>query len=157
MEIVWMLNGDVLARLRQTLKPSKLADGADDTQARMSLESFVTGIYRVLYLECSPEDRSGGVNAKSLPQIRHLAERMCILFDLVDVDNAGVVDWVDFTDFCVHIRGEGMVGHGNGRGASYGGERDQQEDIPRYSQILNYTDRGSHCHEVRLRELRLCC
>lgn len=153
MEMVWTLHGDVLARLRHTLKPYTSANGADDPQARVSLEAFVTGVYRVLYLECSPEDRSGAVNAKSLLQIRHLAERMCILFDLVDVDNAGVVDWVDFTDFCVHIRGGGMIGHRNGRGASHGGERDQQEDTPRYSQNLSYTDRGSHCQEVRLRKL----
>lgn len=151
-----MLHGDVLARLRQTLKPCKVADGVDDTQARMSLESFVMGIYHVLYLEYGPEDRSGGVNVKNLLQIERLAERMCILFDLVDIDNAGVVEWVDFTDFCVRIRGGGMVEHGNGRGASHGGERNQQEDIPRYSQNLDYADRVSHCHEVRLRELRRC-
>lgn len=116
----------------------------------MSLEAFVTEFYRAL---CFGSSGDHGTKGRSQARTRQLVERVCVLFDLVDVDSAGVIDWVDFTDFCVYIRGRdsGNQGREDGPGAlTSEHKRVHDSDITRFAEKLGYIDRSSHCHEVGL-------
>lgn len=113
----------------------------------MPLEAFVTEFYRALCFG----NGDHGMKGRSQAKTRQLVERVCVLFDLVDVDSAGVIDWVDFTDFCVYIRGRdsGNQGQEDGSGAlASEHKRIQDSDITRFAEKLGYIDRSSHCHEV---------
>ncbi|CAM9680245.1 unnamed protein product, partial [Hapterophycus canaliculatus] len=97
MEVVWLLDGDTLAVLRRALQPPAVTSGIRK-RIRITLEEFVTEVYRAVCLRQSAEHGSIGRNPS---ETRQLVQRMCILFCLVDVDSVGTVDWEQFTDFCV--------------------------------------------------------
>ena len=146
MEVVWLLDGNTLSGLRRATERSSGAGPGGRT--RVPLEAFVTELYRAL---CFGSSSDHGVKGRSQAKTRQLVERVCVLFDLVDVDSAGVIDWVDFTDFCVYIRGRdsGNQGQEDDSGvltSEY--KRVQDSNITRFAEKLGYIDRSSHCHEV---------
>lgn len=146
MEVIWLLHGDTLSRLRRALQPPLTVF---TTRVRVPLREFVTGVYRALCLENNPERGSSGMGQF---QAYQLVQRICLLFDFVDIDSTGIIDWVHFTDFCVFMRGgdTGIQRLEDGDGARVsGGEGDQENDITRFTEKLGYVDRSSHCHEVR--------
>lgn len=148
MEVVWLLQGEALSRLRRVLQAPATAPR---TPAWISREVLVTEIYREVCLEDNADQRVGG---SSHTKARRLIERICVLFDLVDIDNIGMVDWIDFTDLCVYIGGSGTGDHHGQEEepraySGCGGGRDQDDDVTRFAEKLGYTDRSSHCHEVR--------
>lgn len=146
MEVIWLLDGNTLSGLRRATQRS--SGGGLGGRARVSLEAFVTEFYRAL---CFGSSGDHGVKGRSQAKTRQLVERICVLFDLVDVDSAGVIDWVDFTDFCVYIRGRdsGNQGLEDDSGALTSEQkRVQDSDITRFTEKLGYIDRSSHCHEV---------
>lgn len=148
MEVVWLLDGDTLASLRRALQPPSVAVDGSRKRARIPLEAFVAEIYRSICLRQSTDH--GSIGMRNQTETRHLVERTCILFDLVDVDSVGFVDWEHFTDFCVYMRGRdsGNQGHKDEPGAPQGGGRSQPDEITRFVEKLGYNDRSSHCHEV---------
>lgn len=148
MDVVWLLDGDTLASLRRALRPPTFALKDSRKRARIPLEAFVAEIYRAICLRQSTDHGSIGRNQTGT---RQLVERTCILFDLVDVDSVGVVDWEHFTDFCVYMRGRDSGNQGleeDEPGAHQGGGPSQPDEITRFVEKLGYTDRSSHCHEV---------
>lgn len=137
--------------------------------SHLSLETFVTEIYRACLLGGSDSGQQRpaalmgirGYHGSPDSQGQQFVESLCILFDLVDIDGAGVIDWMDFTDFCVYMRGgagdvaggghQGSEGGSDNKGAcSGGGSRhdDEENDVTRFTERLGYIDRSSHCHEV---------
>lgn len=157
--MIWFLHGDLLSSARHALFQQSSHKftaattdagntiGAPGGRPLVSVEAFVTEIYRA-YLARRDRQRplvEGG---------RQLVERICCLFDLVDIDSTGTIDWEDFTDFCVYMRGggEGNRGPGDTDGVgdmSPGRTFDNKDgDITLFTERLGYTDRSSHCHEV---------
>lgn len=149
MDVVWLLDGDTLASLRRALQPpTAVAVTGSRKRARIPLEAFVAEIYRAVCLRHGTDNGSIGRNQT---ETRQLVERTCILFDLVDVDSVGVVDWEHFTDFCVYMRGRDSGNQGleeDEPGEHQGGRPSQSDEITRFVEKLGYTDRSSHCHEV---------
>ena len=149
MEVVWLLDGNTLASLRRALQPPTVSTDGSRKRARIPLEAFVAEIYRAICLRQSADH--GSIERRNQTETRQLVERTCVLFDLVDVDSVGVVDWEDFTDFCVYMRGRDTGNQGleeDEPGAQHGGGRSQPDDITRFVEKLGYNDRSSHCHEV---------
>lgn len=150
MEVVWLLDGDTLASLRRALQPpTAVAVHGSRKRARIPLEAFVAEIYRSI---CLRQGTDHGPMGRNQTETRQLVEKTCVLFDLVDVDSVGVVDWEHFTDFCVYMRGRDSGNQGleeNEPGEQQGGGgRSQPDEITRFVEKLGYTDRSSHCHEV---------
>lgn len=155
MEVIWLLDGAMLSGLRRATQRSSGGGGGAAGRARVSLEVFVTEFYRALCFGSGSSDH--GAKGRSQAKTRQLIERICVLFDLVDVDSAGVIDWVDFTDFCVYIRGRdsGNQGLEEESGApTTEQKRVQDSEITRFTEKLGYIDRSSHCHEVGADALR---
>lgn len=151
MEVIWLLDGTTLSGLRRATQRSSGGGGGAGGRARVPLEAFVTEFYRALCFGSGNSDH--GAKGRSQARTRQLVERVCVLFDLVDVDSAGVIDWVDFTDFCVYIRGRdsGNQGVQAEPGAPTSEpKRVQDSEITRFTEKLGYIDRSSHCHEVGL-------
>lgn len=150
MDVLWILDGGTLAVLRRALQPITATRGPhNNKRPRITLEEFVTEFYRAVCLRHGADHGSIG---RSQSETRQLVERMCILFDLVDVDSLGVVDWEHFTDFCVYMRGRDSGNQGlevGEPGAATGVGEGQEGGITRFVEKLGYTDRSSHCHEVR--------
>lgn len=147
MEVVWLLDGDTLAGLRRALQPPA-ATSAPRKRIRISLEGFVTEVYRAVCLRQSAEHGSMGRNQS---ETRQLVQRMCILFNLVDIDSVGIVDWEQFTDFCVYMRGRdsGNQGLEDEEAGANGEGKGGEGEATRFVEKLGYTDRSSHCREVR--------
>lgn len=178
-----MLHGGALSRLRRALQSTPASSTRTSsimgptTRTRVPLEAFVTEVYRVCLDNSDlhhqrPGSSTAGGGVHHQLQARQLVERICTLFDLVDIDSTGIIDWEDFTDFCVYMRGdasggqgqdeeEGAGGGGNGGGGGVapsgggggggGGEdRNRDSSITRFTERLGYVDRSSHCHEVCL-------
>lgn len=143
MEVIWLLDRDKLGALRRALQAPVAAAGF---RRRIPLQSFVAEVYRAVCLRQGAEHGS-----RNQAETRQLVERMCILFELVDVDSVGVIEWDHFTDFCVCMRGRdsGNQGLEDELDKPKGGGRTQPENLTRFIEKLGYTDRGSHCHEVR--------
>lgn len=170
MDIIWLLHGDVLSRLQRALQSRPRSAGASAAvnarqrvRPRVSLETFVKEVYLACLADGNDQQRGhasfAGVRGclNTISQGRQFVESLCVLFDLVDIDGTGVIDWVDFTDFCVHMRGGGDHGGHQGledgdKGVSSRGGRheDEEDNITRFTQ-RGYTDRSSHCHEVCMR------
>lgn len=153
MEVVWLLNGDTLPRLRGALRGRTTGPGPP---VRVTLDAFVAAIYSEICFGSSAEHSS---TIRSLHQARQLVERICILFDLVDIDSTSMIDWISFTDFCVFMRGgestlQGTKNASGGVGIG-GGDGEHDNDITRFAEKLGYVDRSSHCHEVHFRYLRI--
>lgn len=145
MEVVWLLDAATLASLRRAVQPTT---AASRKRARIPLEMFVAEVYRAICLRQRTDHGSIGRNQT---ETRQLVEKTCVLFDLVDVDSVGVVDWEHFTDFCVYMRGRDSGNQGleeNGPGAPQGGGKSQPDEITRFVEKQGFTDRSSHCHEV---------
>lgn len=154
MEVVRLLDGDTLSVLRRALQPPAAATSGTRTRARIPLEAFVAEVYRAV---CLRQNSDHGSIGRSQTETLQLVEKMCVLFDLVDVDSVGIVDWEHFTDFCVYMRGrdsgnQGLV-EGDEPGAPKGGGEGRSDGMTRFVEKLGYTDRSSHCHEVRCRVL----
>lgn len=148
MDVLWILDGGTLAVLRRALQPITATRGPHK-RPRITLEEFVTEFYRAV---CLRQSADHGPICRSQSETRKLVERMCILFDLVDVDSLGVVDWEHFTDFCVYMRGRDSGNQGlevDEQGAATGAREGQEGGMTRFVEKLGYTDRSSHCHEVR--------
>ncbi|CAM9298583.1 unnamed protein product [Ectocarpus fasciculatus] len=148
MDVLWILDGGTLAVLRRALQPITATKGPHK-RPRITLEEFVAEFYRAVCLRHGADHGSIG---RSQSETRQLVERMCILFDLVDVDSLGVVDWEHFTDFCVYMRGRDSGNQGlevDEPGAATGVGEGQEGGITRFVEKLGYTDRSSHCHEIR--------
>lgn len=172
MEVIWMLHGGALSRLRRALQPTPASSiGTSSiigptTRTRVPLEAFVTEVYREcmgnsdLHQQRVGSSAAGG-GVHHPVQARQLIERICTLFDLVDIDSTGIVDWEDFTDFCVYMRGDASGGQGQNEGGgaiggapSQGGGRGTEDktrdsEVTRFTERLGYIDRSSRCHEVR--------
>lgn len=168
MDIVWLLHGDVLSQLQRALQSRSQGVGVDTpvnarkrVRRRVSLETFVKEVYLACLAGGSDQQRpcvafTGMRECHSTSQGRQFVEKLCVLFDLVDIDGTGVIDWTDFTDFCVHMRG-GKGEHGGGhqgledddKGDSSRVDRheDEEKNYTRFTE-RRYIDRSSHCHEV---------
>lgn len=156
MEVVRLLDGNTLSVLRRALQPSAAATASGTRKgARIPLEEFVAEVYRAVCLRQNTDYGSIGRNQTETLQ---LVEKMCVLFDLVDVDSVGVVDWENFTDFCVCMRGRDSgnqgLAEGDEPGAPKGGGEGRPDGMTRFVEKLGYNDRSSHCHEVCCRVLQ---
>ncbi|CAM9511695.1 unnamed protein product [Ectocarpus sp. 12 AP-2014] len=148
MDVLWILDGGTLAVLRRALQPIAATRGPHK-RLRITLDEFVAEFYRAVCLRPSADH---GPIVRSQSETRQLVEKMCILFDLVDVDSLGVVDWQHFTDFCVYMRGRDSGNQGlevDEQGAATGAREGQEGGMTRFVEKLGYTDRSSHCHEIR--------
>lgn len=156
MEVVRLLDGNTLSVLRRALQPSAAATASGSRKgARIPLEEFVAEVYRAV---CLRQNTDHGPMGRSQNETLQLVEKMCVLFDLVDIDSVGVVDWENFTDFCVCMRGRDSgnqgLAEGNGPGAPKGGLGSRPDGMTRFVEKLGYNDRSSHCHEVCYRVLQ---
>lgn len=140
MDILYFLDGKALEKIQRTRKCS--AAGVEVQDEQFSLKSFVREVYTI----CLDRDEGSELTPRH-SRGRRLIESICRLFDLVDIDSAGVIHWVDFTDFIVHTRGAGY-GAPSGDGDLSVGTADRACNISRFAEKLGFTDRSSHCHEV---------
>lgn len=154
MDVIWLLHGDVLSKIRRALRSPTIKGSKYNVAThgqRVPLIAFVCEVYRA----CLDNDQGPGF-AGCHHQARQLVESICNLFDLVDIDDTGVIDWVDFTDFCVHMRGGYQDGLEDGGGAdrsdgcgALAGKSDKDSNITHFAERLGFVDRCSHSHEVR--------
>lgn len=141
MDMLSLLDRDALSKIEQALKSD--TDIMDSRRYELSISSFVREVYRT-FIDC---DGSRSIDILAEDE-RDLVENICKLFDLLDVDATGVVNWVDFTDFCACAPGRA---YRNTEDKSHAlvDERGREYTVAGFVQKPGFTARASHCHEVR--------
>ncbi|CAM9349206.1 unnamed protein product [Choristocarpus tenellus] len=142
MEVVSLLHRAALSRLRRALC-SKAG-----VQKGVAFDAFVIEVYRTCIYDDGHIGKKGYLQKPE--ESRQLVENISCLFDLVDIDSSGKIDWVDFTDFCAD------VGNNHLFPAGKSGVEDNQEGAlvstskrsTTFTEKRGYIDRSSHCQEI---------